>query len=498
MNILSIEFFVVLLSLVGLYYVIPSKYKVSFILLANVCLLFFTDKTSLIILIALSLLTFSIARYSKNKKAWGGGVICSTIGLIVCVFVYIKVIPILVWNELVNSENYIISIAGFSFWSLQMISYLVDVYNRKIKAEENYLHYLDYTSFFGYFVSGPIERAGNIIPQLKRINVNLKDIQHGMQIFVWGVGLKLILGQRMAMICDTVYNNYIEYAGIEILVAVIAYSIQIYCDFYGYSCMAVGMGEMFGLKIIQNFDSPYLSRSIAEFWRRWHISLSSWLKDYIYIPLGGNRKGTFRKYINLLIVFLISGIWHGVGTNFIIWGGMHAAFQIVGNTTQNLRNRLYSKFKINVNTFSHSIFKIVITNALVSFAWIFFRAPNLKAAFDIIKRMIVGFNPAVSFGKLKYVRMGWHFGIGENLIIKKDFLELCQLTNIDVYIIIISLIVVVMVDYLHYRKISIRNWIDQQNYPFRWCVYLVAIVLIYVFGIYGSGYNAADFIYSNF
>lgn len=497
MNILSIEFFTLLLILVILFYFIPSKCKVFFLLLVNIFLLFLTDKTSLVVLILLSLLTFGIARYlvhGRMKRL----ALCGTIGLIVCIFIYLKIIPVLVSNELINVEDTILSIAGFSFWGLQMISYLVDVYGKKITAEENYWYYLAYISFFGYFVSGPIERAGNIIPQLKQINVNLKDVQHGMQLFIWGVGVKLILGQRMAMIADTVYDNYIEYAGIEILVAVMAYSIQIYCDFYGYSCMAVGMGEMFGLKIIQNFNAPYLSRSIAEFWRRWHISLSSWLRDYIYIPLGGNRKGTFRKCINLIIVFLVSGIWHGMGINFIIWGGVHAIFQIIGNITYNLRNRLRSKLRINENVFSYSFFRVIITNVLVSFAWIFFRAPSVESAFDIIRRMILGFNPAVTFGKLKFIRMGWHIGIGENLIIKKPFLELCQLTNIDVNIIIVSLVVLVIVDYLHYKKLSLRNWIDKQNYPFRWFIYLVAVLCIYVFGVYGKGYNATEFIYSNF
>lgn len=499
MNILSIEFFLLLPPIVVIYYFIPIRIKSFFLLLINLYFIFIQDKKSLIILILLASVTFNIAKYleqGKNKRK----LLIFTIIMIISMLLCSKIISMLLSKNILITENIkdFVSIAGFSFWSLEMLGYVIDVYLKKIESEKNFFNYLIFLSFFGYFISGPIERVGNIIPQLKKNQLDLKMIEHGMQIFIFGVALKLILGQRMAMIADTIYNNYIEFAGMEIVIAVFAYSIQIYADFYGYSCMVVGIGEMFGLKLIQNFQAPYLSTSITEFWKRWHISLSSWLKDYVYIPLGGNRKGQLRKYFNLLLVFLISGIWHGIGFHYIVWGGVHAIYQIFGNLSYNWRKYIWTKLKINMHTFSHKLFQRIITFLLVSFAWIFFRAENVTTAFSIIKRMIIGFDPASSFGKSYPATSGWHYAIGKSLLNKKEFFELCKITELDKFIILIFLILILAIDICHYKKKSIRNWIDGQNWLFRWSIYLFVIIIIYLFGIYGSGYNAADFIYSNF
>lgn len=309
MTLVSFEFSIFLSVIVIFYFIVPQFTKKYVILIANVIfgicfgLLGFIGLTVLCIFAYFDGLIINKTKYKK---------VALVVGIIVTLSTF-------VFQRFVKCDLWIM--VGLSFWGLQLISYLYDVYDGKYTPTHNFIDFFIYISFFGYVTSGPIERSDRMLPQYKNLKTDAKSIQHGVQLCLWGLMQKLILGERLAMVANTVFDNYFRYSGLDIIIGVFAYSLQIYCDFCGYSNIAIGIAEMFGLHIINNFEQPYFARSISEFWRRWHISLSQWLRDYIYIPLGGNKKGAIRKYINIAVVFIVSGIWHGNNLTFIYWGG---------------------------------------------------------------------------------------------------------------------------------------------------------------------------------
>ena len=224
--------------------------------------------------------------------------------------------------ELIQPAFDVVLPVGISFYTFQALSYTVDIYRKEIYAEKNILKYALFVSFFPQLVAGPIERSKNLLIQFNKENhFDYDRVKNGLLLMLWGFFMKLVIADRVAMVVDQVYNNYAQYAGFEIAIATVFFAIQIYCDFGSYSNIAIGAAQVMGFTLMENFRQPYFSKSVAEFWRRWHISLSSWFRDYLYIPLGGNRKGKVRKYINLMIVFLTSGLWHGASWHFVVWGG---------------------------------------------------------------------------------------------------------------------------------------------------------------------------------
>lgn len=219
---------------------------------------------------------------------------------------------------------------GVSFFTLQSIGYVIDVWRGECKAERNFVYYALFISFFPQLVAGPIERSENMLPQLKKKNELTWDIfRKGILLILYGLFCKMVIADRLALIVDAIYGSPEQFGGFFIIIATIAFAFQIYCDFYGYSTIARGPALLLGVKLVDNFEAPYLAKSVKEFWRRWHISLSYWFRDYVYIPLGGNRKGFKRKESNLLFVFSLSGLWHGASVTFIIWGFLNGLYQII-------------------------------------------------------------------------------------------------------------------------------------------------------------------------
>lgn len=229
--------------------------------------------------------------------------------------------------EVINLSFDVILPVGISFYIFQALSYTVDIYNDDVKAEKNFLKYALFVSFFPQLVAGPIERSKNLLKQINEKHYfNGERIKDGLLLMIWGGFQKIVIADRVAIVVNTVFNNFPQYPGMYIVVACILFAFQIYCDFSGYSIIAMGAAKVMGFELMENFNAPYFSMSVAEFWRRWHISLSSWFRDYLYIPLGGNRKGKVRKYINLMIVFLVSGLWHGAQWSFVVWGMLNRNF----------------------------------------------------------------------------------------------------------------------------------------------------------------------------
>lgn len=365
---------------------------------------------------------------------------------------------------------------GISFYTFQALSYTIDVYRGDIKAEKNIGKYALFVSFFPQLVAGPIEKSKDLLNQFNEVHsFDYYRTRDGLMLMLWGFFQKIVVADRLAVLVNTVYNNPSDYAGLQIIIATVFFAFQIYCDFASYSNIAIGVAQILGYKLTVNFRQPYFSKSIKEFWRRWHITLGAWFRDYLYIPLGGNRKGKIRNYINIMIVFLCSGLWHGASINFVIWGGLHGVYQIIGNILKPLKAKIIDKWNISINVFSYKFIQALITFILVNFAWIFFRANSFEDAIVLIRNIFV-YNPwVITDGSLLTLGLD-----------AKDFI-----------VAIIAILIVVVIDYIQTRT-RLRENITKQNLVFRWSVYIGIIMIIMILGIYGPEYSAQQFIYFQF
>lgn len=367
---------------------------------------------------------------------------------------------------------------GISFYTFQALSYTMDVYRGEIYAEKNILKYALFVSFFPQLVAGPIERSKNLLKQLStQHKFNYENFTNGILLMIWGYFLKMVIADRIAIFVDTVYGDYGTYGGMYIVVATMLFAIQIYCDFAGYSIIAMGAASILGIKLMENFYAPYLSTSVGEFWRKWHISLTSWFKDYLYIPLGGSRKGKIRKCINKLIVFFVSGLWHGASLSFVFWGVLNGIYQIVEELLKEPKNSLLNRIHINQNAICYKVLSSIITFILVDFSWLFFRANGLKESFAIIGSVVRNYNP-------------W--------ILVDGSLYQCGLDNKNFGLMIVSILILLIADICKKRGVIIREIILRQDYWARCLIISVSIVFILIFGIYGAQYDASGFIYFQF
>ena len=277
---------------------------------------------------------------------------------------------------------------GISFFTFQAIGYLWDVYYRRMSAEKSFIDYMLFISFFPQIASGPISKASELLPQIKNTRpFDYSQAVEGLKLLLWGMFFKVVVADRLGLYVDTVYKDYEHYSGLTCLVASLFYSIQIYGDFAGYSWMAIGIARILGFDLINNFKRPYFSTSVTDFWRRWHISLSRWLKDYVYIPLGGSRGSKLRNYWNILVTFLVSGIWHGANWTFIVWGVLHGVFQIIEKAL-GLQKCTGSNRMVRTA-------RILLTFLLINFAWIFFRMPDLQDACKVTIKIFTDFGGSV-------------------------------------------------------------------------------------------------------
>ena len=367
---------------------------------------------------------------------------------------------------------------GISFYTFQALSYTMDVYRDEIKAEKNFFQYALFVSFFPQLVAGPIERSSNLLNQLAEPKkFNSEYARDGFLMMLWGFFLKIVIADRAAVFVNTVYADHTTYAGWYLVVATLLFAVQIYCDFYGYSVIAKGSAKILGIELMENFDAPYLATSVSRFWQRWHISLTSWFRDYLYIPLGGSRKGTLRKYINKLLVFLVSGLWHGASMSFVVWGGLNGLYQVIGDVLKPLRDKAVSLFSLNRDSLGHKLVQVLWTGLLVSFSWIFFRAQTLNEAFQIIQQMVSVRNPWILFDG----------GLYE-----------CGLDSKNFGFLLICIGILLFADSCKTKGIEIRKIIQQQDTWFR-CVFIAfAILVLLIFGMWGPGYDASAFVYFQF
>lgn len=489
----SFEFILFFIISTFTYYVVPKKIQNVWLLIINYLFYMHFGLKNAGILFTCTFLTYLVGisidhgRKSKNSNK-GQFAFCIGILFIVGVLIFYKYAGFIISN--INSllprfaqerqipEINLVLPAGISFFLLQTISYLADVYKGKQETEYNFIRYALYVSFFPQILSGPIERGTNMLPQYKTARkANFKAMRHGLYCMLFGYFMKLVIADRIAVFVNTVYSDYAKYTGAAIVLATVFYAIQIYCDFYGYSIIALGAAEILGIKVMDNFESPYLAQSVQEFWRRWHISLSSWLRDYIYFPLGGSRCSKIRAYLNLLMTFLVSGLWHGTGWNFILWGLVNGVYQIIGRMTKKGRAWILKKMQVNTDAQSFKVLRVIITFILIDFTWMIFRVNNLR---DIPKMLkIIGIN----------FQMHSILGTG---------LYNYGLSGGDFNILLISVLFLLLIDTMKYKRVDAAEWIGRQGWVFRALCVIIPTLFILLFGIWGNAYDPSSFIYFKF
>src|SRR3989338_2077528 len=345
---------------------------------------------------------------------------------------------------------------GISFYTFQTLSYSIDVYRGHQKAEKHLGIFALYVAFFPQLVAGPIERSINLLPQFyEKHSFDYQRIKKGLLLMSWGFFKKLVIADHVAVLVDQVYNHPADYTGTSLIIATYFFAFQIYCDFSGYSDIVVGAAQVLGFDLMTNFNFPYMAKSVAEFWKRWHISLSTWFRDYLYIPLGGNRVTKNRWFFNIFAVFLLSGLWHGANWTFIIWGALHGSYLLFSIASSGWRNQAVSALKLNQYPRIHEAIKIFVTFHFVVFAWIFFRANSIKDAVYISTHLFTDMN----FQKLEYA-----LGLEPSEII------------IAVMAILIMEIVQVM-----QRGTALRVWISQRPLWLQCAVYYSVIFCLFIF-----------------
>ncbi len=497
----SIHFLLFFPVVLAVYFIIPKKLRYVWLLAASYYF-YMSWNAKYAVLIGFStvvtyLCAIIIEQFAKEEsRAWyiarkGTLILCLTVNLgILFMFKYLN-FAIDSLNSVLagfnigivinNSFDFLLPV-GISFYTFQALGYVIDVYRKETKAEYNILRYALFVSFFPQLVAGPIERSGKLLTQLRnadKIKIwNYERIVKGYMVMMWGFFLKVVIADRAAAVVNTVFDSYYAYGTFELTVAVVLFAVQIYCDFASYSTIAIGAARIMGFELMDNFDTPYFALSIKEFWRRWHISLSTWFKDYLYIPLGGNRKGRLRKYLNLMIVFTVSGLWHGADWTYVIWGGLHGIYQIIGDAAKNIKQRAEERLHVKTDAASYKMLKMLITFFLTCIAWIFFRADNITIALEYITRMFTQLNPWT-------LTTGVIYSLG--------------LERQEMNILIIAVAVLIFVDYLKYkRNIRFENIADNQNFWVRGLIIFVLIFTVLIFGAYGDSYDAQQFIYFQF
>lgn len=390
-----------------IYFLLPHKYRWIHLLVASCIFYCFFIPIYISILIITILIDYYAGIYierseGKKRKWWLLVSIISTC-LVLFIFKYfnffnnnfIALAQALDLHYPIPAMNIILPI-GLSFHTFQSLSYVIEVYRGNQKAEKHFGIYSLYVLFYPQLVAGPIERPQNVIHQFyEKHEFNYEDVTTGLKKMAWGLFKKVVIADRLSIYVNAVYNNHENHNGTSLALATIFFAFQIYCDFSGYSDIAIGSARVMGFKLMTNFNRPYFAQSISEFWKRWHISLSTWFKDYVYIPLGGNKVPNPRKYFNLFITFVISGLWHGASWTYVIWGGLNGIYLIIPQMFYKFSKTIGNMFKTPVLKVVMQAGNMLITFVLISIAWVFFRANTFGSAISILNK--IALNPGKLF-----------------------------------------------------------------------------------------------------
>ncbi len=474
----SLEFLIFFPIAAIVFFVVPKRWKNLWLLAASYYFYMCWNARYALLLLFSTVVTYLSGLFldrvresgmpERRKKNWKKAVVAVSFFLNLFILFYFKYI-----NFALETLGQLLSIihiklrvpffdvllpVGISFYTFQALGYTMDVYREKVPAERNFLQYALFVSFFPQLVAGPIERSDHLLGQLREPKpFNYESVRTGLLLMLWGLFLKVVISDRCAVLVNTVYGDYQSFQGYALILANLLFGVQIYCDFMGYSVVAKGAACVMGYELMDNFSQPYLAASVRDFWRRWHISLSSWLRDYLYIPLGGSRGGRLKKYRNLLITFLVSGLWHGAKLTFLFWGGLHGVFQIAEDFAAPFWAKLRRLLRMRDGNAFCRVLGTLKTFILVEVGWVFFRAESVSSALWILRNSFV-LQDFTWFLSTDRLRLGLN---GTNLLIL--FLAVCVLAVTEI---------------MKERKIQLLKWLSSRNFLIRYGVYWGAMLFL--------------------
>jgi len=481
----SIPFLIFFPLVVLLYFLIPHRFRYIWLLLVSYYYYMYLNPKYALLLMASTLITYFggmliyQADTAKRKKLY----VALSVVLNLSMLVFFKYA-----NFLLDGINTLFSIfggdpadtrfnlmlpVGISFYTFQSLSYIMDSYRGEVKPEKNILKYALFVSFFPNILAGPIERSKNLLPQFEEKHFfDYTRVRDGLILMLWGYFQKVVIASRLQILTDLVYGNIEDYTGITLVIGIFCYGLQIYCDFASYSNIAIGAAKVMGFHLMTNFRQPFFSKSVKEFWRRWHISLNTWFVDYLYIPLGGSRVKRWRKYFNVMIVFLSSGLWHGASMTYIMWGLINGIFQIASDLLKPFRTWTCKILHYDFNNRVGKAIRISFTFILFHISLVFFCAHSVAEAFEIFRRMFTGFSLMPLFDGTIY-----SLGLG----------------TMNLYILIFSLIILLIVD-LVFEKKDAFLYLAARPAIVRWGFYYLLISMV----LLSCNLSTQEFLYMNF
>ncbi|MCR4643080.1 MAG: MBOAT family protein [Lachnospiraceae bacterium] len=476
----SLEFAIFLILVFFVYWALPHRFRPLLLMVSSFYFYGRWNPVYLLLILAMILSSYGCARWigrlkQRKETTVKRQKLAVFLNCLVCLglLTWFKYINFLIdsFRALMNAfgagmSDFMIDVllpVGISFYTFQTISYVIDVYREKLEPEKDIVRYAAFISFFPQLVAGPIERSTNLLPQLKEEkHFDYDEAVYGMRLMAWGFYKKLVIADVLVVYVDRVYGELHSHTGVDLLITSFFFMIMIYCDFSGYSDIAIGTARLFGIKLMKNFNSPFLSHSNEEMWRRWHISLSTWFRDYVYIPLGGNRKGRIRKYINIVVTFFLSGLWHGAAWHFVVWGTMQGVVQVF----EDIGRKTLTTLKKNRIFF---VCSVIFTTVFFQVSVVFFRAPSVSDAFYLLGHMFDGFGSA-----------GY-------------FTNHMLLWPLPAFIIAVSILILFAYD-LASLKTDVIAWVGTRPKLLRWAISLGILMMIILF----KASDRTEFVYFQF
>ncbi len=503
MQFTSFDFLVLFPVVVLLFYVIPRRFRQLWLLLASYYFYMGWNAKYALLILASTVITYLCAllidragMQSDGSGRWRKLILAAGIVSNLAILVFFKYFYFLhdtlaallavCGVQLGESRLDILLPVGISFYTFQALGYTIDVYRGTVKAERNFVRYALFVSFFPQLVAGPIERSGNLLGQLRQISDkklsegpwSFEKATRGLLLMLWGFFMKMVIADRAAVLVNQVFGIYYMFSGVALTLAIVLFAVQIYCDFASYSVIAMGAAKVLGIDLMTNFEAPFFSRSIGEFWRRWHVSLSSWFRDYLYIPLGGGRCSKLRKYFNNMVTFVVSGLWHGASWHYVVWGAIQGVYIVIGDLLRPLKAKCTNYFHVRVKTFGYQFFQGLCTFFLFVLSLVFFRADTVRDAVYYIQRMFTTFDVWSLFDESVY-----YLGLDRK----------------EMGILWLGILLLLIVDAYYVRKKALFDTlVKSQCLAVQYVIVAVLLVMVIVFGVYGEGYDASQFIYFQF
>ncbi len=503
MQFTSFDFLVFFPVVVLLFYVIPRRFRQLWLLLASYYFYMGWNAKYALLILASTVITYLCALLidragmqsdgsgRRRKLILAAGIVSNLAILVFFKYFYflhdtLAALLAVCGVQLGESRLDILLPVGISFYTFQALGYTIDVYRGTVKAERNFVRYALFVSFFPQLVAGPIERSGNLLGQLRQISDkklsegpwSFEKATRGLLLMLWGFFMKMVIADRAAVLVNQVFGIYYMFSGVALTLAIVLFAVQIYCDFASYSVIAMGAAKVLGIDLMTNFEAPFFSRSIGEFWRRWHVSLSSWFRDYLYIPLGGGRCSKLRKYFNNMVTFVVSGLWHGASWHYVVWGAIQGVYIVIGDLLRPLKAKCTNYFHVRVKTFGYQFFQGLCTFFLFVLSLVFFRADTVRDAVYYIQRMFTTFDVWSLFDESVY-----YLGLDRK----------------EMGILWLGILLLLIVDAYYVRKKALFDTlVKSQCLAVQYVIVAVLLVMVIVFGVYGEGYDASQFIYFQF